>query len=109
MVKEDVGEADIFLGIKEVPISDLVEDKTFLFFSHTKKKQAHNQKLFKAIIAKKITLIDFECFEHEDAQRIIGFGFFAGIVGAHNGMMAYGNRTKTFYYNVFISKKISAL
>jgi hypothetical protein len=42
---------------------------------------------------KKITLIDYECLEHEDGQRIIGFGFFAGIVGAHNGIMAYGRRT----------------
>jgi saccharopine dehydrogenase (NAD+, L-lysine forming) len=95
-VKKDVREADIFLGIKEVPVTDLVENKIYLFFSHTKKQQPYNQKLFQTIIEKKITLIDFECLEHEDGQRIIGFGFFAGIVGAHNGMMAYGNRTKTF-------------
>jgi alanine dehydrogenase len=95
-VKKDVEEADIFFGIKEVPVKDIIEGKTYLFFSHTKKKQANNQKLFQTIIEKKITLIDFECFEHEDGQRIIGFGFFAGIVGAHNGMMAYGNRTKAF-------------
>jgi hypothetical protein len=49
--------------------------------------------MFQAILDKNITLIDYECFEHEDGQRIIGFGFFAGVVGAHNGMMAYGNRT----------------
>ena len=95
-VKKEVEEADIFLGIKEVPVKDIIEEKTYLFFSHTKKKQVNNQKLFQTIIEKKITLIDFECFEHEDGQRIIGFGFFAGIVGAHNGMMAYGNRTKAF-------------
>jgi saccharopine dehydrogenase (NAD+, L-lysine forming) len=95
-VKEDISEADIFLGIKEVPVTDLVKGKTYLFFSHTKKKQPHNQKLLQAIIEKQITLIDFECFEHEDGQRIIGFGFFAGIVGAHNGMMAYGNRTGNY-------------
>jgi hypothetical protein len=46
-----------------------------------------------AILANKIRFIDYECLEHEDGQRIIGFGFFAGVVGAHNGMMAYGNRT----------------
>jgi hypothetical protein len=50
----------------------------------------------KVILEKKITLIDYECLEHEDGQRIIGFGFFAGVVGAHNGMMAYGNRTGLF-------------
>ena len=92
-VKEDVSDCDILLGIKEVPVEQLIASKTYLFFSHTKKKQPRNQKLLKAILDKKITLVDYECLEHDDGQRIIGFGFFAGIVGAHNGMMAYGNRT----------------
>jgi hypothetical protein len=87
---------DILLGIKEVPADMLIPGKTYLFFSHTRKKQEHNRKLFRSVIDKKITLIDFECLEHDDGTRIIGFGFFAGIVGAHNGMMAYGNRTGAF-------------
>jgi len=95
-VKEDVGECDILLGIKEVPISMLIPEKTYFIFSHTRKLQSYNQKLLQAIIAKKITLVDYECLEHEDGTRLIGFGFFAGVVGAHNGMMAYGNRSGKF-------------
>ena len=95
-VKEDISECDIILGIKEVPVNMLIENKTYLFFSHTKKLQPYNRKLLKAIIEKKITLIDYECLEHEDGKRIIGFGFFAGVVGAHNGMMAYGRKTGAF-------------
>lgn len=95
-VKEEMNEADILLGIKEVPVEMLIEGKTYLFFSHTKKLQPYNQKLLQAIIEKKITLVDYECLEHEDGARIIGFGFFAGIVGAHNGMMAYGNKTGAY-------------
>ena len=95
-VKEDLTDCDILFGIKEVPVDQLIPNKTYLFFSHTKKKQPHNQKLMRAILDKNITLIDYECLEHEDGQRIIGFGFFAGIVGAHNGMMAYGDRTGLF-------------
>jgi len=76
-----------------VPVDQLIPGKTYLLFSHTKKKQRQNQPLLHAIMQNKITLIDYECLEHDDGQRIIGFGFFAGIVGAHNGMMAYGNRT----------------
>ena len=95
-VKEDISECDVLLGIKEVPIDMLIGGKTYIFFSHTKKLQPHNQQLFKAILDKKITLIDYECLEHDDGTRIIGFGFFAGVVGAHNGMMAYGRRTGTF-------------
>jgi len=95
-VTDDLTGCDILLGIKEVPADMLIPGKTYLFFSHTKKKQPYNQKLMHAMVDKKITLIDYECLEHEDGQRIIGFGFFAGVVGAHNGMMAYGNRTKQF-------------
>lgn len=96
-VRENIDECDIMLGIKEVPVEMLIENKTYLFFSHTKKLQPYNQQLLQEIIKKNITLIDYECLEHEDGTRIIGFGFFAGIVGAHNGMMAYGKRTNTFH------------
>ncbi|MEO7922221.1 MAG: NAD(P)-dependent oxidoreductase [Chitinophagaceae bacterium] len=95
-VKNDVSDCDILLGIKEVPPEMLIPGKTYLFFSHTKKKQPHNQRLLQTILDKKIRLVDYECLEHEDGQRIIGFGFFAGVVGAHNGMMAYGSRTGLF-------------
>ena len=92
-VTEDVSGCDILLGIKEVPEKDLIAGKTYLFFSHTRKQQAYNRGMFHAILEKGITLIDYECLEHDDGQRILGFGFFAGVVGAHNGIMAYGRRT----------------
>ena len=95
-VVEDISSAEILFGIKEVPKTQLIPNKTYLFFSHTKKAQSFNQALFHTMMDKQITLIDYECLEHEDGQRLIGFGFFAGIVGAHNGIMAYGNRTKEF-------------
>jgi hypothetical protein len=75
----------------------LLANKIYLFFSHTKKKQPYNQTMLHAMMDKGITLIDYECLDHEDGQRIIGFGFFAGIVGAHNGIMAYGNRTGAYH------------
>jgi alanine dehydrogenase len=92
----DLRDCDIILGIKEIPPDRLLDNKTYLFFSHTRKKQQHNQRMLQAILQKNCTLIDYECMEHEDGQRIIGFGFFAGIVGAHNGMMVYGRRTGSF-------------
>lgn len=95
-VVDDVSDCDLLFGIKEVPREQLIPGKTYLFFSHTKKAQAHNQPLMQEMVRKHITLIDYECLTHEDGQRIIGFGFFAGVVGAHNGMMAYGNRTGSF-------------
>lgn len=96
VLSNDLSGCDVLMGIKEVPPAKLIPNKTYLFFSHTRKAQPYNQQLMHAMMDKNITLIDYECLEHEDGQRIIGFGFFAGIVGAHNGMMAYGNRTHTF-------------
>lgn len=104
-VKEDLSECDILFGIKEVPVNMLIPGKTYFFFSHTRKLQAYNQNLLKAIVEKKITLIDYECLEHTDGTRLIGFGFFAGVVGAHNGMMAYGNRTGAFHLDRVYKKK----
>ncbi|GAB4091683.1 NAD(P)-dependent oxidoreductase [Flaviaesturariibacter terrae] len=95
-VVTDISQADILLGIKEVPVSQLIPGKTYLIFSHTKKKQPYNRRLLQAILASNIRLIDYECLLHDDGQRIIGFGFFAGIVGAHNGMMVYGKRTGAY-------------
>jgi saccharopine dehydrogenase (NAD+, L-lysine forming) len=96
VLNDDLQACDLLLGIKEVPIKDLIANKQYLFFSHTKKKQPHNQALFHAMMDKAITLMDYECLEFEDGQRILGFGFFAGVVGAHNGIMAYGKKTGLF-------------
>src|SRR5207253_3251383 len=70
--------------------------KKYLFFSHTIKKQPRNKTLLQNILENKITLIDYECLVDPQGNRIIGFGRFAGIVGAYNGLMAYGKK-----YNLF--------
>lgn len=95
-LSEDLSPCQIILGIKEVPIHLLFQEKTYLFFSHTIKMQAHNQKLLQAVIEKKITLIDYECLKDEEGNRIIAFGRFAGIVGAYNGLLIYGKKNKIF-------------
>lgn len=102
---DDLSACSILLGIKEVPVDMLLANKTYLFFSHTKKKQPYNRALMHAMVDKNITLIDYECLEHEDGQRIIGFGFFAGIVGAHNGIMCYGNRSGAYHLNRVVNVK----
>ncbi len=96
-VVENMEGCEVILGIKEIPIDMILPGKTYLFFSHTRKQQSYNRDMFRAIVDRGGTLIDYECLEHEDGARIIGFGFFAGIVGAHNGIMAYGTRTETFH------------
>lgn len=93
---DDVSSCDILLGVKEVPVEKLIPDKTYFFFSHTIKKQAYNQKLLQEILRKNIRLIDYEVLTDAQGKRVIAFGVFAGIVGAHNALWTYGQRTGDF-------------
>ncbi len=95
-VQEDLTDCDILLGIKEVPVDMLIPNKTYLFFSHTIKKQPQNRALLQAIIDQNIRLIDYELLKNSRNIRVIAFGRFAGIVGAHNGLMAWGHKTDSF-------------
>ena len=89
-VEDDVTDCDVLIGVKEVPIDQLITEKTYLFFSHTIKKQPYNAKLLKAIMDKRITLIDYEVLKDEKGKRVIGFGRYAGIVGVFEGFRALG-------------------
>lgn len=93
---DDVSHCDILIGVKEVDIEALLPDKTYLFFAHVTKKQPHNQKLLKTIIEKGITLIDYELLTDADNMRLVAFGRWAGVVGAYNGLRAWGERTGDF-------------
>ena len=102
-VVDSLTDCDLILGVKEVPIPDLMANKTYFFFSHTIKKQPYNRTLLQAILKKKITLIDYETLTDETGKRIIAFGRWAGIVGAYNGILTYGQR-----YNLFHLRKAAA-
>lgn len=49
-----------------------------------------------ALLDKKIKMIDYECLTHEDGHRMIGFGYWAGVVGAHNGLLTYGKKFQKY-------------
>ena len=95
-VVEDVSDCDILMGVKEVNKSDLIPNKTYLFFSHTFKMQPYNRDLLKTILDKKIRLIDYEVLTNKHENRLIGFGRYAGIVGTYNGFLAFGKKHGQF-------------
>lgn len=96
LIQEDLSDCDILLGVKEVKIASLIPNKTYFFFSHTIKKQAYNKGLLQHVLANKIHLIDYETLTDETGKRVIAFGRWAGIVGAHNGILTWGKRKGTF-------------
>lgn len=95
-VTDDVSDCDVLIGVKEVPVESLIPNKKYFFFSHTIKKQPHNQKLLQAVLEKKIELYDHETITRPDHTRLIGFGRYAGIVGAYNGLRAFGLKFELF-------------
>ncbi|MCE3225561.1 MAG: alanine dehydrogenase [Bacteroidetes bacterium] len=95
-LQEDLSDCDVLMGVKEVPVEKLIPNKKYFFFSHTIKKQPHNQKLMKALIEKKIQMIDYETLTDKNHNRIIGFGRYAGVVGAYNGILGYGLKYDLF-------------
>ncbi len=95
-VQDDVSEADVMLGVKEVPIDALIPNKKYFFFSHTIKKQPYNRKLLLAILDKNIEMYDHETIVNQKGFRLIGFGYYAGVVGAYNGIRTLGLKFGVF-------------
>ena len=93
---DDLLNCDVMLGVKEVPIKALIPHKKYFFFSHTIKQQPYNIELLQAILKNKIELYDHETIVKENGDRLIGFGRYAGLVGAYNTFRALGLRDELF-------------
>lgn len=91
-IVDDVSDCDLLMGVKEVKIENLIPHKTYMFFAHIAKMQEHNKPLLKALMDKKITLIDYEYLTYENERRVVAFGVWAGLVGAYNGVRAWAKR-----------------
>lgn len=95
-IVDNLNDCDVLLGVKEVPIDNLIPNKKYFFFSHTIKKQSYNRNLLKVCLDKNIELYDHETVVNENNTRLIGFGRYAGIVGAYNGFRAFGLKFEIF-------------
>lgn len=95
-VTTEMDACDVLIGVKEVPIANLLPNKKYFFFSHTIKKQPYNQDLLRAVLEKNIELYDHEVITNSKGERLVAFGRYAGIVGAYNGFRAYGIKYERF-------------
>ena len=72
-IEEDISQSNIIFGIKEVEISKLIKNKTYLFFSHTSKiRNDSNQSTQDSAIIYKKTLLregDELTFEVENGDK----------------------------------------
>lgn len=88
-MSDDMNDRDLIIGIKEIPVEMLVPGKAHQFFSHTIKKQPHNAKLLRSVLEKKVRLIDHELLTDINGDRVLAFGYWAGVVGAYNAFRAW--------------------
>ncbi|MGG5506900.1 MULTISPECIES: NAD(P)-dependent oxidoreductase [unclassified Myroides] len=95
-LSEDLTDCDVLIGVKEVPVEALIPNKTYFFFSHTIKEQEYNRNILQTCLAKNIRLIDHETLVDQNNKRLIGFGRYAGIVGAYNTLRAFGLKYELF-------------
>lgn len=102
ILTDDLTDSNIIFGVKETPIENLIENKPFVFFSHTIKGQSYNMPMLKEILNKNISLLDYELVTDEKGRRLIFFGRYAGYVGMIDSLWILGQRLKTEgYYTPF--------
>ncbi|KAK0044758.1 alpha-aminoadipic semialdehyde synthase mitochondrial [Biomphalaria pfeifferi] len=92
VIKEDLSEASLMIGVKAVPVDSLIREKTYAFFSHTIKAQEDNMPLLDAILEKDIRLIDYEKMVDDKGVRMVAFGKYAGVSGMINILHGLGLR-----------------
>lgn len=85
----------MIFGVKEVPIENLMADKTYFFFSHTIKAQAYNMPLLDKFLQLNLRMVDFETIRNVPApgkpsERLVAFGRYAGIAGAFDFIRGIG-------------------
>ncbi|KAG9005553.1 hypothetical protein FRB90_010309 [Tulasnella sp. 427] len=98
--------ANIVIGIKETPLSELDRlktpvngrERTHVMFSHTAKGQLYNMPLLSRFVAEDgqsaqsskhlPRLVDYELLTGADGKRVVGFGWFAGAAGLVEGLIA---------------------
>jgi alanine dehydrogenase len=97
-IVDDVSDCDVLIGIKEVPKSSLIANKIYFYFSHTIKEQPYNRELLLKMMELNISMVDYEVLKNQKGKRLLGFGRYAGIVGAYNGFLTYG--LKSGKYNL---------
>ena len=92
---EDLSPASLVLGVKEVPIKELLPERTYMFFSHTIKAQPYNMPLLDELLRQRIRLVDYECIVEggrRGNRRLVAFGNHAGLAGMVNIQRGLGER-----------------
>ncbi len=79
----------LILGIKELSHLHNLHSHTHLYFSHSFKQQENSYQILSAFAKSKSILHDFEFLLDSSGNRLIAFGFYAGLAGATLGLQEF--------------------
>jgi alpha-aminoadipic semialdehyde synthase len=107
-IVDNLDQAPVIFGVKEMPLDFFETGKTYIFFSHVIKGQPYNMPMLKRMMDQKVNLIDYERVEDEMGRRLIFFGRFAGLAGMINSLWSLGQRLKEYgFHTPFLNIKQS--
>jgi saccharopine dehydrogenase (NAD+, L-lysine-forming) len=81
----------LILGLKELDHLDLLNGHSHVYFSHCLKNQMGSSTILESFHRSHSKLYDLEYFR-KDGRRCLGFGFYAGLVGAVLGLRQHYNK-----------------
>ena len=91
-VQEDLADARVILGVKEIPPEEIVPGRPHLAFFHVIKGQTENLPMVRRALEARATLVDYEPIVDRFGRRLIFFGRHAGYAGMIDGLWALGQR-----------------
>ena len=91
---DNLGDARVILGVKEIPPELFQPDTAYVFFAHVIKGQPYNMPMLAKMLELGCTLIDYEKVCDDEGRRLIFFGRFAGLAGMIDSLWALGQRLR---------------
>jgi alpha-aminoadipic semialdehyde synthase len=91
-LSDDLSNANIVFGVKEVGPAFIEEGQAYCCFSHTVKGQSYNMPTLRTLMDRENTLLDYELVKDSAGKRVVFFGDFAGYAGMIDTVWALGKR-----------------
>src|SRR5882672_4175060 len=91
-ITADLSSCSVVVGVKEIPIGQLLPGTAYLFFAHVTKGQPGNMAMLRRLMELRCSLVDYEKIVDDRGRRLVFFGRHAGFAGMLDTLSALGRR-----------------
>lgn len=100
---DNLNNCPYIFGIRDIELNNVLKDKTY-FLNSNIQKQASSQKSFlQSQVVHNNSLIEYDLILDQQKKKLAATGKYQGIVGAHNVILAIGQKSKSFQLPRIIS------